>query len=377
MDVERVELRDFRLYEDLAVDLCPGLNILIGPNASGKTTVLEALSVLATGRSFRGAADPEMVREGQSSYLVAGRFRGRHGSHPVEVVFQAAAGEVPTRKVSSVDGHPLARSADIVGRVPLLSFSPDDLALVKGGPAERRHYLDLLLAQTQPAYRGSLARYQRTLAQRNALLAELGAKRTAPAGAATLLEPWDEALAAESAVVQSSRASAVREVGPAADRAFATLDGRELALDYQPAPFDPARQGEELRRGLSLTGAHRDELLLLVAGREARRFASQGQQRSLVLALKLAALEVLEAAVGDKPVLLLDDVLSELDPRRGALLLPLLRHGQVLVTTTDRDGLGRALAAVAASPSETAWYEVGGGTVTATPPRPGGEGGNR
>ncbi len=363
MDFDRIELRDFRLYRHLAVEFPTGLNALVGPNASGKTTVLEAMSVLATGHSFRGATDPEMTRNGQGFYRLTGRFAGRQGSHTVEVAFETGAGDAPPRKVTAVDGHPLPRASDLLGRIPLLSFSPDDLSLVKGGPSERRRFLDVLLAQTSPPYRDRLARYQRTLAQRNALLGELMARRTAIAAAATLLEPWDEALTTESSAVQADRAEAVATVAPLAVQAFATIDGRELALNYQSSVFDPGRRQEELRRGVTLSGPHRDELTLAVAGQEARRYASQGQQRSVVLALKLAALEVMERSTGDTPVLLLDDVLSELDPARGAQLLPLLLRGQAFVTATDRSTLARALADMGAHCAGS-WFDVGAGLVT-------------
>lgn len=367
MDFVRVELREFRLYRRLAVEFPTGLNVLVGPNASGKTTVLEALSVLATGRSFRGASDPEMVRNSQGFYGLAGRFEGRHGSHTVEVAFETGAVDTPSRKVTTVDGHALPRASDVLGRIPLLSFSPDDLALVKGGPAERRRFLDILLAQTNSPYRDRLARYQRTLAQRNALLGELAARRAAPEAATTLLEPWDDALGTESSAVQADRAEAVAAIAPLAAQAFATIDGRELALAYEGSVFDPRRRGDELRRGVTLSGAHRDELALAVAGQEARRYASQGQQRSVVLALKLAALDVLERSTGEVPVLLLDDVLSELDPGRGALLVPLLLRGQAFVTTTDRAALARVLAAIGAR-AAGAWFEVGDGRVTGEGP---------
>jgi DNA replication and repair protein RecF len=363
LNFERLELQGFRLYDRQAVEFAPGVNILSGQNASGKTTILEALSVLGTGRSFRGAADLEMTRSGDSGYSLRGRYSGRHGSHPVEVSFRAPVGALPARKESSLDGHPLTQASDLLGRIPLLAFTPDDLALVKGGPAERRKFIDLLLAQTSPAYRDCLWRYHRTRAQRNALLAGLASRRVGHSAAAAQIEPWDEALEAESHAVQEARRRVVTEVRPPAAAAFAAIDGREMNLHYQPDPFDRGRGSEELRRGLTLSGAHRDELVFTVHGEDARRFASQGQQRSVVLALKLAALEVLEGYVGETPVLLLDDVLSELDPGRAAALWPLLVRGQAFVTTTDAAVVERALAARGLSGIVGARFSVEGGEV--------------
>ena len=375
MEFEQAELRCFRLYGCLAVRFVPGVNVLTGPNASGKSTLLEALGVLAAGRSFRGASDQEMLQAGQTAYSLEGRFAGRHGSHTARVVYSQtepdAAGQVPpsgeegtpSRKAVTLDGNPVTRTAEMAGRIPLLSFSPDDLALVKGGPVERRRFLDALLGQTNPVYRDHLSRYQRTLAQRNALLSDMAARRTGAESAATRLEPWDESLEAESAAVQGLRKEALTSLSPLAAAAFVSIDTRVLDLEYRPDEFDRRRRGEELRRGLTLSGAHRDEVLATVDGREARRFASQGQQRSVVLSLKLAALDFLEEKAGEKPVLLLDDVLSELDPRRSASLLPLLLRGQTFVTTTDREALVRALASKDLLEAVGGWFAVGGGQV--------------
>lgn len=371
MFFERVQAHDFRVYERLTLELAPGVNVLFGPNATGKSSALEALSVLATGRSFRGASDPELARAGEAGYRLVGRFTGRLGSHTVEVAYVRGHEANPARKASALDAHALPRASDVLGQVPLMSFSPDDLALVKGGPAERRRFLDILLAQTSAGYRDHLARYGRTLAQRNALLADLCVRRVTASAADTLLEPWNEALAVEASALQTARGEAVASLRSPASAAFGIIDGRGLGLEYRPDVFNPGREPEELRRGVTLSGPHHDELALAVDGQDARRYASQGQQRSLVLALKLAALEVLERRVGETPVLLLDDVMSELDPKRRASLLPLLLRGQALVTATDRAGLERALSAGGVNGAVAAWFEVTRGSVV----RVSGEGG--
>jgi len=353
--------RDFRAYEHVELHLDPGVNIFIGPNASGKTSILEALGLLATGRSFRGASDIELVRGGCSAYLVRARLDGRLGSRIVEMRYAAPAGGVPGRRTVSLNGDQVPHAGDFLGLVPLVSFSPDDLALVKGGPAVRRRFLDSFLGQTSPAYREALTRYYRTLAQRNALLADMGSRRLAGGAAARLLEPWDETLVAEAGTVQEAREEACGILGPSAAAAFAEIDGGSLEVLYRPAVFNPGRREDELRRGVTLTGPHRDEVVLVADGRDSRRFASQGQQRSIVLALKLASVKRLEETLGESPVLLLDDVMSELDPGRRASLLPLLWRGQAFVTTTDRLGLERTLEDSRASGLDresAAWFTV-------------------
>ena len=365
MELESVRLQNFRAYHRLDLTVGSGVIVLVGPNASGKTTVLEALSVLATGRSFRGARDPDLVRNGQPGYRLRGRFSGPLGSHVVEAVYTTGSDKDEARKAAFLDGHPVTKPADLLGRVPLVSFSPDDLALAKGGPSERRRFLDALLGQTSPSYREYLSRFQKVLAQRNALLAYLAGRRLSSASADGQLEPWDESLAIEAAGVQEARGEAVAEMAPLAAKVFRGLDGSVLEVAYQPDRFDPSGRAAELRRGLTLTGPHRDEVLLAIAGREARRFASQGQQRSVVLSLKLASLELVENRLGESPVLLLDDVLSELDPRRRAALLPLLGRGQAFVTTTDRAGFERALREDNLEGRVGRWFNVAaGGDVT-------------
>jgi len=356
---EKVALTDFRRYRRLEIELRAGVNAITGPNASGKTTILESLGVLATGRSIRGAGDAEMVRRGCGGYSLAGRATGKRGSHTLAVSYALGVGTANARKSAAVDGKPVTRVSELAGKVPLLSFSPDDLALVKAGPVERRRFLDFITCQTAPSHRDRLAAYQRALAQRNALLVNLGTRRVSTASAAVLLEPWDDAVRSEGDEVQAARSRTVESIIPGALQAFRRIDGRHLGLVYAPDKFDPGRAGDELRRGVTVSGAHRDELLVTVDGEDARRFASQGQQRSVVLALKLAALDYLEESLGETPVLLLDDVMSELDPGRASALLPLLGRGQVIVTSADRSGLESLLETGASPGVVEAWLTVG------------------
>jgi DNA replication and repair protein RecF len=360
---EKVELRDFRLYHRLEVEFQARVNAITGPNASGKTTILESLGVLATGRSIRGAADAEMVRRGCGGYRVTGRATGARGSHSLTVSYASGDGAAGPRKSALVDGKEVASVSEFAGTVPLISFSPDDLALVKSGPVERRRFLDFLTCQTAPSHRDRLSAYQRALVQRNALLADLGARRVTAAAATALLEPWDEAVRSESARVQAARSRTVEGIVPGAREAFRGIDGRNLGLVYAPDEFDPGRAVDELRRGVTVSGAHRDELLVTIDGEEARRYASQGQQRSAVLALKLAALDYLERSLGETPVLLLDDVMSELDPGRASALLPLFGRGQVVVTSADQVGLESLLGSGAAPGVVEAWFVAGDGGV--------------
>lgn len=341
MILERLELSCFRNYEALSLEFAPGLNLLVGENAQGKTSLLEAAYLLGTSRSFRASQDAELVRWGADSSRVRASLRRDDGA-PRELDIRWSRGERGslTREVLR-NRLPVRRLSDFLGEVPLALFVPGDLALVQGGPQERRRYLDLLLCKLYPAYLGALARMQQVLRQRNELLR----RRPGPSGED--LEPWDRQLAATGAVVAARRAEAVGELEREADACFRHLSDSSdrLSLAYRPsAPAGEeeflqeigARRREEVARGTSLLGPHRDDLELRLEGRSLRRFGSQGQQRSAALALRLAEARFLGSVSGEGALVLLDDCFSELDPGRRARLLEILGEWrQVFVTTTS------------------------------------------
>lgn len=364
MRIETLTLGDFRNYPQLVLELDPGANFFVGPNGAGKTNLLEAIRVGANGRSHRGAQDADLVRWGASSYRIRIQAAATNGRVDLAVTWQAATG-----KRASLDRVPLPRLADILGRVPVVMFSPQDLDLVQAGPQLRRRFLDLLLCQLRPAYYDAWLGYQRILSQRNRLLRASGGTPS-PAELAI----WDEQLVAAGVRLIDARAGLIIRLG----RLLPGLHSRiaaapeHLEVEYVPglplaAGADPAAAfrrhlartlSVDRRRGLTLAGPHRDDLVLRLDGREARTVASQGQQRTAALALKLAELELLRQE-NEEPVLLLDDVLSELDPdRRRALLEVLSGPGQTLITTAARDGV---------PPDGACVYRVGGGGVVRIP----------
>lgn len=340
MILERLELSRFRNYEALALEVQPGLNLLVGENAQGKTSLLEAVYLLGTSRSFRAAQDAELVSWGGDSSRVHARLRRDDGvPRELDIRWSRADRGRLSREVLR-NRLPVRRLSDFLGEVPLALFVPGDLALVQGGPEGRRRYLDLLLCKLYPAYLGALARMQQVLRQRNELL------RRKPPPSPSDMEPWDRQLAATAVVVSARREAAATELGREADAFFRHLSDApaELSMAYRasgPASEDEflaelgARRREELARGTSLLGPHRDDLDLRLDGRSLRRFGSQGQQRSAALALRLAEGRFLGAVSGEGALVLLDDCFSELDPGRRGRLLELLREWrQVFVTTT-------------------------------------------
>lgn len=338
MRVLRVSLRDFRGYETAEIELGPGLTVITGPNGAGKTNLLEALYFGCTGRSCRTSNEREVVRFGQSTTRVVVTADGDDGRHQLTVGF--TPGE-PKRM--HVDGAAVERLLDVTGR-PLLSvFLPDRLELIKGTPSVRRAHLDQFVAAMWPARAVTRRAYAQSLAQRNALIARL----RAGAGSRASLVSWDRQLAQHGVALMADRAEAVEEI---ADRfaaiAYALgLDG-EPQLAYRPrsratdaeglATELQARVDSDLERGFTGHGPHRDELATQRAGRELRAFGSQGQQRLALLALLLAEREAIAARRSSPPVMLLDDVMSELDLTRRRALVDLLREagGQSVITTT-------------------------------------------
>jgi DNA replication and repair protein RecF len=341
--VTRVRLRDFRTYASAEVDLGERLTVVHGPNGAGKTNLLEALYFGCTGRSCRTTNEREVVRFDASAARVEVQGHDRDGDHELSVGFQP--GEAKRFKV---DGAPAERLLDAPHR-PLVSvFLPDRLELVKGPPALRRSHLDQLVAALWPARASTRRAYGQALAQRNALLARVRA-----GGSRAALAAWDLELARHGIALREDRAAAVALL----HERFA-LAARELGLDGEPElryrPRSRAAGAEELaaelaervdadlERGFTTHGPHRDDVALLRDGRELRAYGSQGEQRLALLALLLAERAALEDERGAPPLLLLDDVMSELDATRRECLVERLRVGQAVVTTTDLAHVPRA-----------------------------------
>jgi DNA replication and repair protein RecF len=347
--VASVELQSFRNYDALSVDLDSGFNVVAGPNAQGKTNFLEALYLLSTTTLLRGQRDSEAILEGRSQATVTAELIG--GRTQLGIVLEAGI-----RKRATLNGLKLPRASDLIGRLPCVCVSSLDLAIVRDEPSDRRHFLDLELSALFPAYLRHLAVYKRALEQRNALLRD---SRECPQPP-EVFETWEEQIATGGAAIRQARTGYVRDLSPIAAERHALMGEGEL-LDLVYVPKDQAWSADDLRlaldrcrsqdigRGGTSVGPHRDDLLIQVAGREARLFGSQGQQRTSVIALKLATLELLREKLGSPPMLLLDDILSDLDERRRALLVEIVltQAGQTVLTCTEAasagpDILGRA-----------------------------------
>ena len=349
MQITELTLRSYRSYETLHLAFDPGVQIFLGANAQGKTNIIEALYYAAFGRSHRTSSDAELIRVGADGAYIGLSFR-RHDV-PGELSFTFARG---ARRRITYAGESL-RQRDLVGILPMVLFSPEDLFLVKGAPALRRRYLDAELSQASPAYYGELLRYTRILKQRNAVLKDIRERLAAPDD----LPPWDAQLAKSAAYIVTRRIAAVAQLGALSARVQAVLAaGEELALAYEIAGAGAEDFAEDdmteslhlwynkmlcegrardIARAATGVGPHLDDLVLRVGGMSLRSYGSQGQQRTGALALKLAELFYLQENIGEAPILLLDDVMSELDADRRRALLDFIRHEhiQTFITATD------------------------------------------
>lgn len=337
--VTRLELRDFRNYERAEVALAPGLTVICGANGAGKTNLLEALYFGCTGRSCRTSNERELVRFGQNVTRVSVGVEAEDGAHRLDVGFEP--GE---QKRFRIDGAQVERPAAATVRPLVGVFMPDRLDLVKGAPALRRAHLDQVVTALWPSRATSRADYSRALAQRNALVARIRAGSARP----ELLDPWDSELARHGIAVMAARREALAQLEEPFARLAAELGlpGR-CALEYRPrsraedveglrAEF-VERRDDDLARGFTGHGPHRDDIALTRDRRALRSYGSQGQQRAGLLALLFAEREVL-ADLDRAPLMLLDDVMSELDASRRERLIELVRSGgQAVVTATEAE----------------------------------------
>lgn len=338
MRLHRLALRNYRNYSQLDLELAPGLNVILGQNAQGKTNLLEAVALLALSSSPRARRESELIGPLTTAARIEGRVERQAGAE-VEVVISLDGGGDRIGKSIRVNGQ-ARRAVDLPGEVNVTLFWPEDLGLVKSGPELRRRFLNEMLVQVVPGYARNLAGYRRALEQRNGLLRRIAAREE---GAAAL-EAWDATLASHGDQISQARAAAVAELAPlAAARHLAVSGGEQMEIRYLGSASGLAARlqaslPEDLRRGMTSVGPHRDELDVLIGGQAARSYASQGQQRTAVIALKLGEADLIERRRGERPIMLLDDVLSELDfGRRRQLLSSVGSTGQVLVTAVDAE----------------------------------------
>ena len=336
MFIKSVALQNFRNHARTTLGFCEGTNILVGDNAQGKTNLLEAIYMTCIGRGFKSPRDREVIRFGQQFARVKSVATRKFGDTTVEITIGPA-------KQILINGIPISKMGELMGTITCVFFNPDELKLVKESPADRRRFMDIDISQIDKAYFYNLLRYNKILKQRNALLKTLKVSQSGEISEdmSRALDIWDGQLAATGEQIINRRIFFCEELKKEVTTIHKILAPNEtLAVQYETsAPsFLPAlktSREKDLRLRTTTVGPHRDDILLLINDRDVRAYASQGQQRTVALSLKMAELKIFEQHTGERPIILLDDVLSELDEARQSKLLGLIKGWQSIITATD------------------------------------------
>lgn len=339
--------RNFRVFSEINLAFEPGMQLFLGRNAQGKTSLIEAVLFLATSLSHRTCREDELIRWGETAAFLRGVTEGGEGGRVIE------CGLEKKRKAIKIDGKPLTRVGDLYGYLRTVLFAPEDLAIVGGSPLDRRRFLDMAIAQLDPGYIPLLHLYRRALRHRNQLLKRLQTAR-GDAGPREL-EAWDQPFVEYAAQVVHRRVGTLERLAPLVKRYYGGLaDDGPLDITYSPR-VDPDPEAirayllerlirgraAEIERGSTLSGPHRDDLLLGLAGKNLGLYGSQGQRRAAALALRLGEARLSFDATGEWPLLLIDDVVYEMDnTRRTRFWDRMETAGQLLVTATEREHLG-------------------------------------
>jgi DNA replication and repair protein RecF len=341
MQIKKLFLQNFRNYERENFDFSDGLNVLVGKNAQGKTNCAEAVFYLCTGASLRIRHDKQLVKIGAESAKIFAEAQNRYG----KVTIEAEISE--NKRELRVNGSRITKNADLMGHINSVFFSPQELRLIQDGPDERRRFMNISISQTSPAYYTALLRYNKILDQRNALL-----KNSDYHLVLDTLPVWDEQLCQYAATVIKKRAEFLKLLSPYAEEIHQYLTDGAERLTLRP---DKKYEGEEaeiaqalrrklancyekdLRLGFTTVGPHRDDLDVLISGVDAKAYASQGQTRTAALSMKLAEVQIFKELSGEYPILVLDDVMSELDLPRRKKLLKRVEGVQTILTCTHAE----------------------------------------
>lgn len=345
MFLKKMVLSHYRNYEQFELETGSNVNIFVGPNAQGKTNLLESIYVLALTKSHRTHQDKELIQWNCDQALLHGEIDKKYGSCTLDFSISQHG------KKAKINGLEQKKLSSYVGAMNVVLFAPEDLEIVKGGPGVRRRFMDMEIGQIYPSYLFDLSQYQKILLQRNNYLKQLNEPAS---GADPMLEVWNEQLVRFGIKIMKKRQSFIKKLQRWAENIHASLTnrGEQLVIRYAPSFACDEIEDEsvlfeqymikltqikeqEIRRGMSLVGPHRDDLLFYINDKEVQTFGSQGQQRTTALSLKLAEIELMFEEVGEYPILLLDDVLSELDQSRQIQLIETFRDKvQTFITTT-------------------------------------------
>lgn len=347
MYIDSLELKNFRNYKENKINFSKTYNVIYGENAQGKTNIIEAIFMCASGRSHRTSKDLDLVNVNSSNYYIKLKAVKSTETSDIEILY-----ERDKKKVIKINEIPLKKIGSLMGNVLAVIFSPEDLSVISEGPSQRRRFIDITLSQIKPSYFYDLQIYNKILQQRNSLLKELQTNRNL----IDTLEVWDEKLCEIGSRIVKLRYEFINRLSMAAAKNhFLLSDSNEtMEINYNPSvnvSFFNDIQGIkenfmsdfkkcrniELKRCSTLKGPHRDDYDILINGMEVKSFGSQGQKRTVILSIKLSELQIIKEETGEYPVLLLDDVMSELDNKRREILFDNINHVQTFITCTEKD----------------------------------------
>ena len=348
MKIEEITLRNFRNYQELTFRPHDGINLFFGQNGSGKTNLLEAIHCCALGKSHRVANDQNIIKSGERSAFCEISVRTQLTRQNIFLRLQP---DEQQKKLIQIDGKRIRKFSELMGCLQCVIFSPEDLDLVKEGPAIRRRFLDMMISQFSRAYFISLQQYRLAMEQRNALLKEIKMNRPVDN---RMLDVYEQAMAASAETIVAERKKVIRLLAEESLLTYRTISGREeeeFSVHYQSvlretdSPMEEMihalkeNREDDVRYGMTSCGPHRDDLVMTLNRKNMKMFASQGQMRTAALSLKLAQMKVFKSISGEYPVLLLDDVMSELDISRRMHLLEEIGNTQTFITCTDESDL--------------------------------------
>ena len=337
MIIKYLELSDYRNYDDLHIDLSPKTNILFGDNAQGKTNIIESVYMMGTTKSHRGNKDSEIIAFNKDYGVIRALFEKGGVEYKIGIQIRK-----DKRKAISVNGSPIKKAADLLGIVNVVLFSPEDLSIIKSGPEKRRRFIDMTLCQVDKEYLFALTSYNKIVNQRNKLLKDYDRRMDI----SDTLDIWDEQLINYGVRIIKKREAFIASMNEIMNPIHKSISGKddEIEIIYDKDSDEEEygkrlkeKREKDIRYKSTSAGPHRDDVSFRIKGIDVRKYGSQGQQRTVALSLKLSEIEIIKRAVGDTPILLLDDVLSELDMKRQAFLLETLGDTQTIITCTGLD----------------------------------------
>ncbi len=341
MHIKSLSVENFRNYEQENIEFLPTTNVFYGNNAQGKTNLLEAVYLFSHGRSHRAHSDTELIKFGSEFYLLTLKFCDFERDYTAQIKFSKNK-----KKQIKINNVPINKLSMLMSYLNAVMFSPEDLDLVKGSPSKRRSFFDEAISQMYPKYLSALINYNKALIQKNSLLKSL---RASQPDSDTMLSCWNEQLASSGAVILKHRLQFMDEIQSFVSPIHKDITNEQIQLQYLPGIkvsdisqnefYDilEKNQKREIEQGISLVGVQRDDFKISINSNEAKIFGSQGQQRTCVLSLKIAETEYIKSIKNEYPVLLLDDIMSELDINRRKYLWECITDKQVIMTCTDTD----------------------------------------